>query len=134
MLFKHGPPPRPVPVLVLEDDVDFRRLLLDLLADEGLDASACTTYAALLNAVYGFRRTVVLADFWGASHAELSPHERDEIRELGRHAPTILLTGRAWAVAMTPEELNVACILSKPPALDEVVAQVLRCMRVAASQ
>jgi DNA-binding NtrC family response regulator len=133
MLFKHGTPPHPVPVLVLEDDVAFRALLIELLAGEGLEVSACNSYASLLDAVYAFQRAVVLADFWGASHHELSAHERGEIRALGRHAPTILLTGRAWAAATTPEELNVACILSKPPALDEVIAQVQRCMHVAAS-
>ena len=134
MLIKHGPSPHPVPVLVLEDDVDLRRLLLDLLTDEGFDVSACNSYPVLLDAVYAFGRTVVLADFWGASHAQLSPCERDEIRELGRRAPTILLTGRAWAAATTPEELSVASILSKPLALDEVIAHVMRCMHVAASR
>ena len=133
MLCKHGPPPHTVPVLVLEDDVDFRALLIELLADEGVDVSACTSYQSLLDAVYAFQRAVVLADFWGASHTALSPPERDEIRELGRHAPTILLTGRAWALAITPEELDVACILPKPIALDELVAQLVRCMRVAAT-
>jgi hypothetical protein len=68
--------------------------------------------------------SIVVADFWGASHATLSTCEGDQIRELGASVPTILLCGRAWGSTITPEELNVACILSKPIELDEFLTRV----------
>jgi len=74
---------------------------------------------------------LVLADFWGTSHARLTPCERDQIRELASEAPTILLTARAWAASIEAEELGLVCILPKPPVLDELVAQVRRCLNLA---
>jgi DNA-binding NtrC family response regulator len=125
MQLKHGQPPH---VLVLEDDAEFRGVLLELLEDEGLDVSGCDSYESLRMALNAFGSAIVVADFWGVGHANLSPRERDEIRELGRQVPTILLTGRAWATSTAPEDLNVACVLPKPPGLDELVAQIRRCL------
>ena len=70
--------------------------------------------------------------FWGTSHAELSPRERDELRELGRQAPTILLVGRAWIADIQADDLNVVCILPKPVELDEILEQIHRCLNLAA--
>jgi DNA-binding NtrC family response regulator len=116
-------------VLVLEDDVDFRGVLVEFLVDEGLEVSTSDSYAALRDAVRSLGPTIVLADFWGTSHARLSQRERDEIRELGGEVRTILLTGRAWASAASATELNLVCILPKPPRLEDVSAQILGCVR-----
>jgi DNA-binding NtrC family response regulator len=115
-------------VFVLEDDPGFRDVLVEFLVGEGLDVSICDTYASLCEAVKASPTAIVVADFWGASHRELSPVERAEIADLGSRAPTILLSGRAWAVAANAAELNVACILPKPPTLDDLLAQVRRCL------
>jgi DNA-binding NtrC family response regulator len=120
--------PKRARVLVLEDHADFRGLLVELLGGEGFDVATCDSYASLCDAVRAFSNAVVVADFWGTSHTELSPAERAQIRDLGSHVPTILLTARAWAVAVNAEELNVACILSKPVSLEDVVSQVVRCV------
>ena len=123
-----GPRPR---VLVLEDDPVFRGVLVELLAEEGFEAALCESYAALREAARAPATGVVLADFWGTSHARLTPCECEQIRELASRAPTILLTARAWAAAVDAEELGLVCILSKPPMLDELVAQVRRCLNLA---
>lgn len=119
-------------VLVLEDEVEFRRVLLELLADEGFEVSTCDSYASLRDAVRGYDSPIVLADFWGTSHTELSARERDEIREMGQQARTILLTGRAWAASTDATDLDVVCILCKPVALDEIIEQIRRCVNQAA--
>ncbi len=124
--------PRPLAhVLVLEDDADFRRVLVEFLAGEGFEVSTCDSYSALRQAMYEYGAPIVLADFRGTSHIELSPRERDEVRELGGQAPTILLTGRAWITNMDPQDLNVVSILAKPIELDEILAQIRRCLNLA---
>jgi DNA-binding NtrC family response regulator len=120
--------PKQASVLVLEDDPDFRRVLVEFLVDEGFDVSICDSYSALREAVRSPGPTIVLADFWGTSHARLSQRERDEILELGRDVPTILLTGRAWAVHASAAELKLVCILPKPARLEDISAQVLSCV------
>jgi hypothetical protein len=58
----------------------------------------------------------------------LSAAERAEVRDLGSRAPTILLSGRAWAGSALAEELNLVCVLPKPPSLDDLLDQVRRCL------
>jgi DNA-binding NtrC family response regulator len=124
-----GLPRRPARVLLLEDDAAFSAILFEFLAGEGFEVATCDSYISLRQALDGANRPIVVADFWGASQAKLSPCERDQIRELGSFTPTVLLTGRAWAHAANADELNVACILPKPVDLDELIAQVLRCLQ-----
>jgi len=119
-------------VFVLEDDPGLRAVLVDLLADEGLDVSTCDSVASLREAVKACPKSIVLADFWGTSHLELSTTERSEIMDLGSQAPTILLSGRVWAESATPDEIEVVSILRKPATLEDVVAQVRRCLAIAA--
>jgi ActR/RegA family two-component response regulator len=122
---------QPRRVMILEDDVQFRRVLLELLEFESIEVSICESYAALREHVHDHSPVVVLADFWGLSHTALSPDEQEEIRDLARHAPTILLTGRAWATTADKAALGVSCILPKPVELDDVILQLRRCLAVA---
>ena len=125
---RNGLPRQPARVLLLEDDPDFSAVLVEFLEDEGFAVSSCDSYASLREALDAADRPIVIADFWGASHTELRPCERDQIREVGRLTPTVLLTGRVWADTACADELNLACILPKPVVLEELVAQVLRCI------
>jgi DNA-binding NtrC family response regulator len=120
---------QPIRVLLLEDDATLSEVLTELLGSEGFEVGACDSFHSLRAELDAADRPIVVADFWGASHAELSPCERDQIRELGGLTPTVLLTGRAWAAAATADELNVACVLLKPVDLDELVTQVHRCLK-----
>lgn len=121
-------------VLVLEDELNFRQVLVELLADEGFDVSTCESYGALRQAIDADGGPIVLADFWGTSHTELSPHERDEIRELGRTTATVLLTGRAWVANTDPDDLNVVCLLAKPADVDHILEQIRRCLSLTGSR
>jgi DNA-binding NtrC family response regulator len=122
------PPRQQARVIVLEDDAEFLALLVEFLTGEGFDVSTCASYECLRAALRGSSNSIVVADFWGQSHTRLSPDEKAQIRELGRQAPTILLTGRSWAAAATAEEREVACILPKPPLLEDLIAQVQHCL------
>jgi len=124
----HRSPQQQGRVIVLEDDAEFRAVLIEFLTGEGFDVTTCASYESLRATVRGVSNSVVVADFWGQSHARLSPEERVQIRELAGQAPTILLTGRSWASAATAEELGVECLLSKPPLLEDLIAQVQRCL------
>ena len=115
-------------MLVLEDDPGFLDVLVEFLVSENLDVSTCDSYASLLAAVQGTPQAIVVADFWGGSHRELSAAERAEIRDLGSRAPTLLLSGRAWAASAVADDLNLLCVLPKPPSLDDVLEQVRRCL------
>jgi DNA-binding NtrC family response regulator len=115
-------------VFVLEDDVGFRDVLVELLVTESFDVTTCSSYSTLRTALAVHPKPIVLADFWGTSHADLSPDERAEIRELGRLAPTVLMTGRAWAMHANAQQLGVVSIVAKPPELDDIIVQVRRCL------
>jgi two-component system, NtrC family, nitrogen regulation response regulator NtrX len=119
-------------VLVLEDDGDLRRVLVDLLDGEGFEVSTRDSYSALRKALHDYAGSIILADFWGTSHSELSLRERDEVRDLGREAPAILLTGRAWVANAVADDLNVVCILPKPIELEQILEQIRRCLDLAA--
>jgi len=117
--------------LILEDDPAFRTLLAELLTEEGLDHRVCHSYAELRAAAAEPGVHVVLADFWGTSHLEPTVVEREEIRDLGSRAPTILLTGRSWARHELAEDLGVVCVLPKPIDVEALVAQVRHCLELA---
>ena len=116
--------------LVLEDDPAFCTIIIDLLTEAGLEPHVCSSYAELHAAAAMPGVRLVLADYWGPSHVELSAAEQEEIRELGRRAPTLLLTGRTWARPALAEELGVVAVLTKPIDVEPLLAQVRRCLDV----
>jgi len=135
MTTPRGERPRHPRVLIFEDDPAFRMVLVEFFAAEGFDVATCDSYAQLHQAVRSPERQIVLADFWGTSHAELSQAERDQVRDVARYAPMILLTGRSWAARVSARDLGVVCVVSKPLMLDALMAEVLGCSYgVAASE
>jgi DNA-binding response OmpR family regulator len=129
----HGPSSTVGLALVLEDDACLQAVLVDVLRDEGIAHRVCESYAELRAAAAEGGVVAVLADFWGSSHLELAAAERQEIRELGGFASTILLTGRTWARRELAEELGVVCLLRKPLDIEELVAQLRRCLEAVQS-
>jgi ActR/RegA family two-component response regulator len=111
-------------VLVLEDDTVFRTLLLEVLQSEGLQVRACSNFEALRTAAGSTRVGLIVADCWGTSQSRLDCDERQQISELARQAPTILLTGRDWARGVYAADLSVAAILQKPIDLDSLMNAV----------
>lgn len=111
-------------VLLLEDDEAFRTLLLEAFEDEGIVTRSCGSYGELLGCVRNDRPSLVVVDFWGESHHELSAPERSQIEHLSLAVPVILLTGRTWIRSIAPGEFPNVTILAKPVDLDALFVTV----------
>jgi DNA-binding NtrC family response regulator len=103
-------------------------VLAELLTEEGLEPRPCSSYDQLRAAASDPEVRLVVADTWGTSHLELGAGEREAIREVSQRAPTILLTGRSWGHPHLADELGVLCLLVKPINIEELLAQVGRCL------
>jgi DNA-binding NtrC family response regulator len=113
-------------IYVFEDESNLRELLTELLVEElGADVEACASLDDLKRRCAEQRPDLVVADFWGTSHLELSSVERSEINELAALAPLVLVSGRNWAIEAEPDELGVAALVPKPLDFDGFLA-VLR--------
>ena len=90
-------------VILLEDDAGLREVLLELFSDEGFEVDACVTLDEIYTAFKQHPGAVVVADSWTAGdYAQLGQCQRMEIEALGRTAPLILTTGRAWGRQLDP--------------------------------
>jgi DNA-binding response OmpR family regulator len=119
-------------VILLEDDPALKGVLQEALASEQLEVLMCDSYEALRSAAATRQADIALADYWGSAHQALDESARDEVQELGQLLPVILLTGRSWAVNLTPESLGLRAIVRKPFDLNElleIVEQVLQSTR-----
>src|SRR5688500_11274789 len=87
-------------VAVIEDDATNREFLQDLLRDEGAQVVGFGTYAEALSVLREQRFDVILSDCIGCGYEQPTDDDRAAFRCLGELAPTVLLTGRAWAKRM----------------------------------
>lgn len=115
-------------VLLLEDDLALRGLLLEALAGEGFDVRALDTFAELRQAAAAHEGRMAIADFWGGSQRTLPQNERQEIQELCALLPVVLVTGRTWAADTTAHELGARALIRKPFDLDNLLQTVERAM------
>jgi two-component system nitrogen regulation response regulator GlnG len=111
-------------VLLLEDDLALRSLLLEALAGEGFDVRPYETFEEVRAAAAERHGDLVVADFWGGSQRRLPDSERQEIRELCSYLPVVLLTGRTWAAETSAQELGACALISKPFDLDHLLDTV----------
>jgi DNA-binding NtrC family response regulator len=100
--------------LLLEDDACLRALLEEVFIQDGLEVRACASPADLRDALESGLGDVALVDPWGASHPSLSDGDRQELVTLAEAVPTILFTGRSWALHADPDDLHVLAIVPKP--------------------
>ena len=114
-------------VLLLEDDPTIRDLLDAVLTDEGHDVRPCDSRDHLLAAARDIPSSLAVADFWGTSHQVLSDEERQEVMDLARTVPTILVSGRSWMRAACPDELGVLALVPKPFDVDALTSLVAEC-------
>ena len=122
-------------VVLLEDDVGLRDVLLELFSDEGFEVDACTTLDEIYTALQQHPGAVVVADSWTAGdYVELGQEQRMEIQALGRTAPLILTTGRAWGRQLDPRQLPFAMIVVKPFDLDDLLERVEQAHRQFAAE
>ncbi len=113
-------------VLLLEDDLALRGLLLEVLQLEGLEVIACDSFEQVRTAAAAGGGDIIVADFWGGSQRWLSDTGRQQIGELAGLLPIILLTGRTWAAEMSAAELGAVAIMRKPFDLDDLLRVIER--------
>ena len=111
-------------VLLLEDDLALRALLLEALIGEDFEVRAYESFADLHAAASERIADLVIADFWGESQRSLPDDELHEIRELGGLLPLVLLTGRSWAADTTAANLGASALIRKPFDLDHLLQTV----------
>jgi two-component system, NtrC family, nitrogen regulation response regulator GlnG len=111
-------------VLLLEDDVALRELLLEAFAGEDIEVVISESFAEVRDAARRREADIVVADFWGGSQRTLPDSDRDDIRELASYLPMILLTGRTWAADTNAEELGARALIRKPFDLDDLLRTV----------
>jgi DNA-binding response OmpR family regulator len=122
-------------VILLEDDVGLREVLLELFSDEGFEVDACMTLDEIYAALQQHPCAVVVADSWTAcDYVELSQGQRMEIEALGRTAPLILTTGRAWGRQIDRHQLPHAMIVVKPYDLGDLLERVGQARRPFAAE
>jgi|ERR671930_1093903 DNA-binding NtrC family response regulator len=111
-------------VLLLEDDPALRGLLEEALTSEGLEVQVCDSFAALQASAAAGGGDLVVADFWGGAQRELDEPAREQMRELSRLLPVVLLTGRTWAVGASAESVGVRSLIRKPFDLGDLLEAV----------
>ena len=101
------------PIAIFDDDATLRELLRDVLEVEGCSVVVCSSLMELHQAAV---RGAVLAivDGWGSGHLTLGYIERQQIIDLARLVPTVLMSGRTWAAKVTVGELGLVALLPKP--------------------
>jgi DNA-binding response OmpR family regulator len=111
-------------IALYEDDPMISIVLEEVFADEHLNVLRCASLIKIQSAVGAGDIDVAVADTWGPGNGTLGDLERDQIIELGRHVPLILITGRAWAAKLPQGALGTVVIVQKPMDLDHLVAEV----------
>lgn len=115
-------------VLLLEDDLALRGLLMEALGGEEFEVTPCETFAETRERAGERQADLVIADFWGGSQRTLPDNERQEILDLCRLLPVILLTGRTWAAEISADELNAQALIRKPFDLDDLIQTIDRAL------
>ncbi|MGN6360522.1 MAG: response regulator [Thermomicrobiales bacterium] len=111
-------------LLVVEDDADIRRLLVDVLVDEGHEVREAESGAEALALLQEWAPDLILLDMtlpemdgraFRAAQRRLPPP--------ASQAPVVIVTGMYDHAALV-EELDAVALLRKPFDLDELVALV----------
>jgi len=113
-------------VLLLEDDVALRDVLIELFQEEEIDVTPCTSLGELQAAVAVHPGAVVVSDSWSAHDASaLGDEHRAEIVALGETGHVILTTGRTWAQCSGAGEFGASVvILQKPYDIERLIVLV----------
>lgn len=113
-------------VLLLEDDVALRDVLIELFREEEVDVTLCASLPELRAGLVVHPEAVVVSDSWlAADTSAVGSEHRAEIVALGKIAPVILATGRTWARDSLAGEFGASVVvLSKPYDIDSLMTLV----------
>jgi DNA-binding NtrC family response regulator len=120
------------PIAIFDDDIVVRELLRDVLEVAGCTVVLCSSLMELHQAAT-CGAVLAIVDSWGSGQVSLGELERQQVIDLARRVPTILMSGRMWASNVTTlDELGLVAILPKPfdlQALLDIVRQSLETTR-----
>ena len=122
-------------ILLLEDDPLIRDLVEAVLGDDGYDVLVCRSFGQLLARAAEVPGALAVTDFWGRSHETLSDEEREQVEQLARTVPTIMVTARTWVRTTAPADLGLMALVGKPFDIDDLAGVVTASLqRIAADR
>lgn len=111
-------------ILVVEDSVDLRELLVLLLRDEGHQVVAVPSVPEAVSWLGRQLFRLVITDLSYQDPDGPAEEDRVWLAQATGHAPVLVLTGRSWAPRMTATDLGVAGLLIKPFDVEELLVSV----------
>jgi DNA-binding response OmpR family regulator len=115
-------------ILIVEDDDDLRRFFRMALAVAGYEVQEAADGVDALRHVDNDPPDLVVLDLVLRALHGVSVQQELAARALTRHIPIVVVTGSTLELT----GLNVACVLRKPVAADELVKTVAACLATGA--
>jgi DNA-binding response OmpR family regulator len=123
MSAKSQTPPRVV--LVVEDDVDLRRMFRAALSLEGFIVEEAGDGLQALHLIEQSRPDIVVLDLGLPTVGGLAVQQEIAASALTKDIPVVIVTGSTADLSQVP----VFCVLRKPVTPEELVATVRRCIQ-----
>jgi DNA-binding response OmpR family regulator len=109
-------------ILLFDDDPQLVSIFTEFLEGEGHVVEVAENPDEALHMAARGGWDVCIADSSPRSNGSLAEADRTLFAALGRAAPVILTTGRAWTRDADPADLGVAAIVPKPFDFDTLLA------------
>jgi DNA-binding response OmpR family regulator len=114
-------------ILIVEDDVDLRRLFRTALSFAGYEVEEAGDGLEALRLIENRPPDLVVLDLVLRALDGVSVQQELASRTLTRQIPIVVVTGSR----LYTDTLDVACVLRKPVTPDELVRTVRHCLRAA---
>ena len=111
-------------ILIVEDDIDLRRMFRTALAMAGYDVDEAGDGVDALNMVENRPPDLIVLDLVLRALDGISVQQELAARTFTQHIPIVIVTGSNLDTRGIP----VACVLQKPVLPDDLVRTVQRCM------
>jgi DNA-binding response OmpR family regulator len=112
-------------ILVVEDNIDLRRMFKTALSLSGFDVDEAGDGVEALRIIEARPPDLVVLDLILRALDGLSVQQELAARAVTAHIPIVIVTGST----LNTDALNVACVLRKPVMPDELVRTVRQCLK-----
>ena len=97
---------------------------VELLSEEGYDVTHVSEPEEARQRAAAEAWDLLLIDGFSKSHRELQAEDVAFLQHLAAFAPVVVLTARAWASQVQPDDLGVAAIVQKPYEIDHLLGVI----------
>jgi DNA-binding response OmpR family regulator len=118
-------PTGPANVFLLEPKADLRHALEELLDAQGYLVVACDSLPDLLRRAAASRCDLALIA-WQGMRGLLADANRQDLQQLARRLPIVIMVPRSWFRVLQPSDLAVRGLLGRPFDADELLDCVAR--------